>query len=84
MDRLIKEKSILDKIEALMNEPEYQHEGEDWVNGLIMSEELIYNEPSIDAIPVQWIMKYIEENFWVRGDVMKLVDAWHAYVKKNK
>lgn len=83
MDRLIKEKSILGKIDAMINEPAYQHAGEDWVNGLIMSQDLIYNEPSVDAIPVSWIMDYLEENFWARCDVLRLVDAWHEYVKNK-
>lgn len=42
-----------------------------------------YKTDEADAIPVSWILAYIEENFWVRGDVLKLIDAWHEYVKAN-
>lgn len=83
MDELIKRKGIVDKIDALKSEPAYQHTNEDWVNGLIMAEETVYCEPSVDAIPVQWMLNYIEENFWARCDVVKMIDAWHSYVKNN-
>ena len=34
-------KEIMKKIEEKLNEPQYQHEGEDWKMGLIMAEEIV-------------------------------------------
>ena len=37
---------INNAIEELLKEPQYQHEGEDWKNGLIMAQEILYNMSS--------------------------------------
>ena len=38
---LIDADKVQEKINKLLKEPDYQHEGEDWRTGLIMAEELI-------------------------------------------
>lgn len=43
----ISRQAVIEKINELLKEPEYQHEGEDWRIGLIMAEELINGAPTI-------------------------------------
>ena len=49
--KALKQEDILDrvqeKINKLLKEPDYQHEGEDWKTGLIMAEELIADSLTI-------------------------------------
>ena len=51
--RLIDADAVRDKIEKMLNEPSYQHEGEDWQNGLIVAEMFLDDAPTVDAKPVR-------------------------------
>ena len=44
---LIDTDKVQEKINKLLKEPDYQHEGEDWKTGLIMAEELIVDSLTI-------------------------------------
>lgn len=44
---LIDRNVLLEKLRAVMDEPQYQHEGEDWQNGLIIAEELILSADTV-------------------------------------
>lgn len=45
--RLIDANKLLEEIEKCEKEPDYQHEGEDWRNGLYIAETLINNAPTV-------------------------------------
>ena len=44
---MIDANKVQEGIKKLLKEPGYQHEGEDWKNGLIMAEDLIYDALTI-------------------------------------
>lgn len=68
MDELISRTALLEEIKGLADD---------------RLQEVLARQPAIDAIPVEWINAYVEDNFWARCDVCKMVEAWHLYVKKN-
>ena len=47
--RLIDADALIKAIEKKEAEPSYQHTDEDWVIGLIMAEELIFEQPTVCA-----------------------------------
>lgn len=53
-------------------------------SGLIAAEEIVDRAPEVDAIPVQWMVDCIKENFWARCDVMKMIDEWHYYISTKR
>lgn len=63
---LINRSELKKAIQKLEEEPDYQHEGETWQNGLCMAEILIDNAPTVDAIvhtievrtQAEWIEKH--------------------------
>ena len=46
---LISRSVLKEALQKRKNEPNYQHEGEDWRNGLCIAEELIDNAPTVKA-----------------------------------
>ncbi len=56
--RLIDADRVQEKIEKKLTEPSYQHEGEDWQNGLIVAEMFIDYAPTVDAIPIEWLKEH--------------------------
>jgi hypothetical protein len=51
MKDIIYRKDATEAIASAIKEPNYQHEGEDWMNGLCQAEQIIDAIPSVDAIP---------------------------------
>lgn len=49
--RLIDADAVMEKISLFMNEPDYQHEGENWMVGLIMARDAIDEQPTIQPEP---------------------------------
>lgn len=45
---LISRSALKEDIQKCKNEPNYQHEGEDWRNGLCIAEDLIDNAPTVE------------------------------------
>ena len=45
--RLIDADEPINKISTMMQEPDYQHEGEDWMVGLIMARDAIDDAPTV-------------------------------------
>ena len=45
--RLIDADELMTKISTMMQEPDYQHDGEDWMIGLIMARDAIDNAPTV-------------------------------------
>ena len=62
---------VQEKIEKKLTEPSYQHEGEDWQNGLIVAEMFIDYAPTVDAIPIEWIESQVDKGKWA-----ELVQRW--------
>lgn len=73
MDELISKESVLRALKKIEVEP-----------GISKAECVITDAPAVDAIPVQWMVDVIKDDFWARSDVMKMIDAWHYHVKTNK
>lgn len=44
---LIERVPTITKIQKIEEEPQYQHEGEDWINGLIQAEEIVRYAPTV-------------------------------------
>lgn len=44
---LIERVPTITKIQKIEEEPQYQHDGEDWINGLIQAEEVVRYAPTI-------------------------------------
>lgn len=44
---LIERVPTITKIQKIEEEPQYQHEGEDWINGLIQAEEVVRYAPTV-------------------------------------
>ena len=56
--RLIDANELDRKIVEMTKEPSYQHDGEDWLNGLVMAMEVVNESPTVDAIELvhgRWI-----------------------------
>lgn len=47
---LIYLQEAVDAIESILDEPEYQHTGEDWTVGLNLAESALYNLPFIEIV----------------------------------
>ena len=50
--RLIDADAVSNKLEEIASEPDYQHEGEDWMTGVIIAQTEVDFAPTIDAVPV--------------------------------
>lgn len=60
--RLIDANELDRKIVEMTKEPSYQHDGEDWLNGLVMAMEAVNESPTVDAMELahgHWIDSYI-------------------------
>lgn len=51
MSDLISRKAVLEEIQKIECEPDYQHVGEDWAVGLIIAENIVENAESIESTP---------------------------------
>jgi len=63
--------AISNKLEEIASEPDYQHEGEDWLTGIIIAQQEVDFAPTIDAVPVvrckdckHWATEAIDEDGW--------------------
>ena len=51
--RLIDADAIDKKLDEIKNEPDYQHEDEDWCVGVIIAQNELFDAPTIEAEPVK-------------------------------
>ena len=52
---LISRTDAIEAIASASEEPNYQHEGEDWMDGLCQAEQIIDALPSAEAVQGEWI-----------------------------
>ena len=50
MKEYIEREALLVKLEQIAREPDYQHEGEDWLNGVIIAQEEVIDAPAADVV----------------------------------
>jgi hypothetical protein len=65
--RLIDANALMTKVKRYADEPDYQHTGENWRNGVRAIEYEISIAPTVDAVEVvhgQWIHTEIEDDNW--------------------
>ncbi len=60
--RLVDADIATDAISNMREEPEYQHVGEDWKIGLMHAEDMLDEQPTVDAIPTDWLTAKISEH----------------------
>lgn len=64
MSDLISRADAIEAIASASEEPNYQHEGEDWMDGLCQAEQIIDALPSADAVKVVCCEDCRHRNTW--------------------
>ncbi len=84
MTELIEKEALLEKVQKIQDEPSYQHEGEDWMNGVIKVEEMIYSAPAKEAVPVDFMREYIQRDDMSIHDISVIGQMYEAYKEQVK
>lgn len=82
--RLVDADIATDAISNMREEPEYKHVGEDWKIGLMHAEDILDEQPTVDAIPISWLEDLHKTAQSEEADRMidEIISLWEA--RKNE
>lgn len=76
---VIEKEALLEKVQSLLDQPTFMHDGDDWEGVVTAVETLIEYAPVKEAVPIDFMREYIQREGMSIHDISVISQMYEAY-----